>query len=39
MDLFLNQFKELKETIENEDVEKMKSIMRTSTIRRSYFDD
>lgn len=39
MDLFLNQFKELKETIENEDVERMKSIMRTSTIRRSYFDD
>ena len=39
MDLFLNQFIELKETIENEDVEKMKSIMRTSTIRRSYFDD
>ncbi len=39
MDLFLNQFQKLKETIENEDVESMKNIMRTSTIRRSYFDD
>lgn len=38
MDLFLTQFNKLKETIENEDVEQMKDIMKTSTIRRSYFD-
>ncbi|MBQ8293564.1 MAG: prephenate dehydrogenase [Bacilli bacterium] len=38
MNLFLKQFNELKETIENDDVEKMKDIMRLSTIRRSYFD-
>lgn len=38
MDLFLEQFNILKETIETEDVEKMKDIMRLSTLRRSYFD-
>ncbi|MBQ7761727.1 MAG: prephenate dehydrogenase [Clostridia bacterium] len=38
MDLFIEKFKELKEGIENEDTEKIKSIMRTSTERRSYFD-
>lgn len=38
MDLFLNQFNALKETIENDDVEKMKDIMRLSTKNRSYFD-
>ena len=29
----------LKETIENEDVEKMKDLMRLSTTRRNYFND
>ena len=38
MELFLSQFIKLKESIENEDIEQMKDIMRTSTIRRSYFD-
>ncbi len=38
MDLFLEQFNNLKETIENEDQEKMKDIMRLSSLRRSYFD-
>lgn len=38
MNLFLEQFNALKETIENNDVEQMKEIMRLSTIRRSYFD-
>lgn len=38
MDLFIEKFKELKDSIENEDTEKMKSIMRTSTKRRAFFD-
>ncbi len=38
MDLFLTQFNNLKETIENDDIEKMKDIMRLSTLNRSYFD-
>ncbi|MBQ8146230.1 MAG: prephenate dehydrogenase [Clostridia bacterium] len=38
MDLFIEKFKELKDSIENEDTEKMKSIMRTSTKRRTFFD-
>ncbi len=38
MDLFIEKFKELKSSIENEDVEKMKSIMKISTKRRQYFD-
>ncbi len=38
MDVFLEQFNALKLTIENEDVDKMKEIMRLSTLRRSYFD-
>ena len=38
MDLFMKQFNTLKETIENDDVEKMKDIMRLSTKNRSYFD-
>ena len=38
MDLFVEKFKELRDSIENEDTEKMKEIMRTSTIRRTYFD-
>ena len=38
MDLFMDKFKELKEAILCTDEEKIKSIMRTSTVRRSYFD-
>ncbi len=38
MDLFLNNFKVLRDSIENEDKEKMKEIMRLSTKRRSLFD-
>lgn len=38
MELFLKQFNKLKETIENDDVEAMKEIMRVSTKNRSYFD-
>ena len=38
MDSFLVQFENLKKTIENNDVESMKNIMRTSTKRRKYFD-
>lgn len=38
MDSFLVQFENLKKTIEENDVESMKDIMRTSTKRRKYFD-
>jgi prephenate dehydrogenase len=38
MGLFLQQFNELKEALETEDIDKMKDIMRLSTTRRSYFD-
>ena len=38
MDSFLVQFENLKKTIENNDVESMKDIMRISTKRRKYFD-
>ena len=38
MNLFLKQFEELKKTIENDDIESMKEIMKTSTTRRKYFD-
>ena len=38
MNLFLKSFNEMKTALENEDVEKMKEMMRTSTRRRSYFD-
>lgn len=38
MDLFTQKFSELKSAIENGDEEKIKSIMRTSTMRRAYFD-
>lgn len=38
MDLFSKKFEELRTSIENSDTEKIKSIMRTSTLRRSYFD-
>ncbi|MBE6674822.1 MAG: prephenate dehydrogenase [Ruminococcaceae bacterium] len=38
MDLFIDKFQELKSSIESSDTEKMKSIMRTSTKRRAFFD-
>jgi hypothetical protein len=38
MDLFSTKFKELRDSIENEDTEKIKEIMKTSTMRRAYFD-
>lgn len=38
MDLFIKQFTQLKEALKAENVEKMKDIMRLSTIRRKYFD-
>jgi len=38
MDLFMNKFKSLRDSIENEDKEQMKEIMRLSTQRRSLFD-
>lgn len=38
MDLFLEQFTKLKKTIENDEIEKMKEIMKLSTLNRSYFD-
>ena len=38
MNLFLEQFNKLKKTIEEENVEEMKEIMRLSTLNRSYFD-
>lgn len=38
MDLFMDKFKTLRDSIENEDKEKMKEIMKLSTIRRSMFD-
>lgn len=38
MNLFLEQFNKLKKTIEEENIEEMKEIMRLSTLNRSYFD-
>ena len=38
MDVFLKQFKELRDALAKEDAEKMKEIMRLSTERRKYFD-
>lgn len=38
MDLFMDKFKSLRDSIENDDKEKMKEIMRLSTVRRSLFD-
>ena len=38
MDLFINKFNILKKTIEEENVEEMKEIMKLSTKRRKYFD-
>ena len=38
MDLFAKKFSELRDSIKNEDTEKMKEIMRLSTTRRAFFD-
>lgn len=38
IDIFLKQFKELRDALAKEDEEKMKEIMRISTERRKYFD-
>ena len=38
MELFENKFKELKTSLENNDVEAMKEMMRLSTFNRSFFD-
>ena len=38
MNLFLEKFEVLKKTIENDDVDKMKELMKLSTLNRSYFD-
>ena len=38
MDLFMEKFKSLRDSIENEDKEEMKNIMRLSTKRRRLFD-
>ena len=37
MDMFNNAMKELRDAIENNDTDKLKEMMRTSTLRRSYF--
>lgn len=38
MDLFINEFNKLRQTIKDEDVESMKDLMRLSTKRRKYFN-
>jgi prephenate dehydrogenase len=38
MNLFINEFSMLKQAIENEDVDKLKELMKLSTLRRSYFN-
>lgn len=38
MDLFINEFNKLKQTIKDEDVESMKDLMKLSTKRRKYFN-
>ena len=38
MDLFIREFKKLRDAIESDDVETMKDMMRLSTKRRSYFN-
>ena len=38
MNLFINKFNELKTMLENEDIEKMREMMRHSTERRALFD-
>ncbi|MBQ8344208.1 MAG: prephenate dehydrogenase [Clostridia bacterium] len=38
MDLFIDKFKDLKSTIENENLDEMREMMRLSAKRRQYFD-
>jgi len=38
MDLFIKEFTKLKDSLENEDIDTMKDMMRLSTYRRSYFN-
>lgn len=38
MNLFMSKFTELKNALENEDIDKMKEMMRISTERRKFFD-
>ena len=38
MDLFIEEFNKLRDSLENEDVETMKDMMRLSTYRRSFFN-
>jgi prephenate dehydrogenase len=38
MDLFIDKFKDLKSAIENDNLEKMRDMMRLSTKRREFFD-
>ncbi|MBQ8739206.1 MAG: prephenate dehydrogenase [Clostridia bacterium] len=38
MNLFMSKFTELKSALENEDIDKMKEMMRISTERRKFFD-
>ena len=38
MDLFANKFEELRQALDSGNTEKMKEMMRLSTLRRSYFD-
>ena len=38
MDLFIEEFNKLRDSLENEDIETMKDMMRLSTYRRSFFD-
>ena len=38
MELFANKFEELRQALESGNTEKMKEMMRLSTLRRSYFD-
>lgn len=38
MDLFINEFNKLKQSLENEDVDTMKDMMKLSTYRRSFFN-
>ena len=38
MDLFIEEFNKLRDSLENEDIETMKDMMRLSTYRRSFFN-
>jgi hypothetical protein len=38
MDLFIKEFSKLRNSLENEDLETMKDMMKLSTYRRSFFN-